>query len=123
MFNDVSCISTLSFTFIVAPNSGSLELRGQWWAFFCDYSDEYRVLDEWEDDFNEEPVEVKSLPSPFLHSPYIRSTPKARPSPARNNEGRMLQLTAGQAGGKYGVLKDEHESGFKDLKKTMSLGL
>ena len=104
-----------------APNAGSIELKGQWWAFFFDFSDEYEVVDEWEDGFDEDTaVELKSLPSPFLHSPYLRSTPTQRSTP--RTEARMLQMRAGQNKASYGVLKDE-EGNFVELKKTMSLGL
>jgi hypothetical protein len=50
-FGGICCFShtnLVSHTYTVynAPNPGSLQLKGQWWAFGLDFSNEYYMLEE-----------------------------------------------------------------------------
>ena len=111
-----------------APNAGSIKLTGQWYNCGIDLTDEYPDSD---DDFMDEDTEIniQSLPSPIIHSPYLRTTPKQR---SRGNsinqtprgQARLMEMQAGRnnAAANYSAL-NENDQEFNALKKTMSLGL
>mmetsp|Transcript_40 Transcript_40/g.72 ORF Transcript_40/g.72 Transcript_40/m.72 type:complete len:509 (+) Transcript_40:98-1624(+) len=67
-----------------APNSGSLRLEGQWWAFGMNYSDEYRELDrqreeeemdaKWEELRRKAKTRTLSSPKMSVHTLMLRGT-------------------------------------------------
>ena len=109
-----------------APNPGSLRLTGQWFNCFIDLSEEYPDADdEWEDNLDEDTeINIQSLPSPIIHSPYLRTTPtqRSRGNSINQTPRGVAKRMEMQAAGNYASVND-NDLDFGALKKTMSLGL
>lgn len=112
-----------------APNPGSLLLQGEPHNCFLDFSSEYpKSSAELEDEDFIPVVSLASLPSPFLHSPFLSprgGRQSGVPLPvASSSQGRLLTLTSTGARSGYGGLRSgDDEPLHPALRKTASLDL